>query len=99
MFEPYLVIVDPGELPLRYLPFPLLQEPLSLGFFIALGGFIVGLPIPIIFDPPNVSPLINTPMLFNFLFFLLFLKISGPLRRGDWQNKWTDGIKVGEITG
>jgi hypothetical protein len=30
---------------------------------------------------------------------LLFPKISRLLGRGDWQDKWTDGIKVGEITG
>jgi hypothetical protein len=30
---------------------------------------------------------------------LLFPKISGPLRRGDWQNKWTDAIKEVAIVG
>jgi transposase InsO family protein len=30
---------------------------------------------------------------------VLFPKISRGLWRGDWQDKWTDGIKVGKITG
>jgi hypothetical protein len=30
---------------------------------------------------------------------VLFPKISGPMRRGDWQNKRTDDIKEVEIAG